>query len=160
MSQGTLERIWIKRAHRGPMDPAESARLVAGAGLAGNANQGGYRQVAILDAAAWQRACADLGRAVDPSTRRANLLVRGIDLARSRGRVLVVGPVRMRVFEETKPCELMDRFVPGLRAALRPEWRGGVSVEVLDDGEIVVGDAVRWDDAAPQDQARATRQNA
>jgi MOSC domain-containing protein YiiM len=160
MSQGSLERIWIKRARRGPMDLAERARVVAGAGLVGNANQGGHRQVAILDAAAWQRACAELGRDVDPSTRRANLLVRGLELARSRGRVLRVGPVRMRVFEETKPCELMDHFVPGLRAALRPEWRGGVSVEVLDDGEIALGDAVRWDDAEPRAQARATRQNA
>ncbi len=148
MSQGTLEQIWIKRARRGPMDAAERARLVAGAGLVGNANQGGHTQVAIVDTAAWQRACADLGHEVDPVTRRANLLVRGLELARSQGRVLLVGAVRMRVFEETEPCALMDHFVPGLRAALRPEWRGGVSVEVLDDGEIALGDVVSWDESA------------
>lgn len=160
MSQGTLERIWIKRARREPMEAVPGARLVAGKGLVGNANQGGIGQVAIVDTAAWQRACADLGRDVDPVTRRANLLVRGLELADSSGRVLRVGAVRMRVTEETKPCALMDRFVPGLRAALVPEWRGGISLEVLDDGEIALGDAVRWDDAAAVRESSAASPSA
>lgn len=147
MSEGVLERIWIKRAHRGVMDAVQRARAIAGRGLLGSADQGGRRQISIVDADAWRRACEALGRDIDPIERRGNLLVRGLDLARTRGRVLAVGAVRMRVFAETKPCERMDEAAPGLRAALRPEWRAGISVEVLDDGEIAIGDAVRFDEA-------------
>ena len=49
MANGKLEAIWIKRMKRGPMDPVEAADLVAGSGIAGNANQGGRRQVTILE---------------------------------------------------------------------------------------------------------------
>jgi hypothetical protein len=45
---GKLEQIWIKRFKGGPMDRKNAARLHAGAGLEGNANQGGKRQVTIL----------------------------------------------------------------------------------------------------------------
>ena len=40
---GKLEKIWIKRARRGPMDAKEHATLVAGKGLRDNANQAGKR---------------------------------------------------------------------------------------------------------------------
>ena len=45
---GHLRAIWIKRMKRGPMDPRETATLVPGRGLVGNANQGGRRQVTLI----------------------------------------------------------------------------------------------------------------
>ena len=81
---GRLERIWLKRMKGGPMDPRDRARLVAGRGLDGNANQGGKRQVTILSREVWERIVAGLPDAPDPSARRANLLVSGIDLEGSR----------------------------------------------------------------------------
>ncbi len=147
-SAGTLDAIWIKRARRGPMDPAPRASLVSGAGLAGNANQGGHRQVTLLEAESWRAVTDELGAEVDPAARRANLLVRGVRLAETRGRVLQVGGCRIRVLGETRPCERMDEAYPGLQAALRPDWRGGAYGEVLDGGEIAVGDPVQWVDAS------------
>jgi hypothetical protein len=38
----------------------------------------------------------------------------------------------------------MDEAHQGLRAALSPEWRGGVYGEVLDDGAIAVGSEVTF----------------
>ena len=40
---GKLEAIWIKRVRRGKMDPVNSADLIAGKGIAGNANQAAGR---------------------------------------------------------------------------------------------------------------------
>ena len=49
-----LHQIWIKRAHGGRMDSAVRATLLAGRGIRGNADQGGKRQVTLMDLERWQ----------------------------------------------------------------------------------------------------------
>ncbi len=141
---GRLEAIWIKRARRGPMDSVERAAVKAGLGLVGNADQGRQRQVTIIDRQEWDARVAGLDPTPPPSVRRANLMVSGVRLADSRGQVLHVGECRIRVLGETKPCERMDEAGFGLKDALHPQWGGGAFGEVLDDGEIAVGDPVFW----------------
>ncbi len=141
---GRLDSIWIKRAHGGKMDPAAQATMVSGRGIAGNADQGRRRQVTIIERETWEALMRETGSSAPPSIRRANLMVSGTALVGSRGRVLRIGRVRIRILGETKPCHLMEESVPGLRAAMFPEWRGGAFGEVLDDGEIAVGDEVAW----------------
>jgi len=145
-TKGRVERIWLKRMKGGPMDPQERATLVAGRGLAGNANQGGTRQITILSLETWERISSGVSAGLDPARRRANLLVSGVDLAHSRGRVLRVGESRIRIHGETRPCEQMDAAARGLRAGLSEPWGGGVFGEVLDDGDIAVGDVVTVSD--------------
>ena len=131
MENGRVEAIWIKRAKRGPMDAVEQAEMIAGRGLVGNANQGGRRQVTIIDAAVWERVMEELGAKVDPSARRANIMVRGLNLENTRKRVLLLGECRVKIFTETKPCERMDEVLPGLCAALYKNWGGGASGQVI-----------------------------
>ncbi|MEC7726682.1 MAG: MOSC domain-containing protein, partial [Planctomycetota bacterium] len=81
------------------------------------------------------------GRPLDPAVRRANIVVSGLDLAQSIGRVLRVGGALVDVRGETRPCELMDddgRM--GLDAALRKSLRGGVFGSIRRGGELRVGD--------------------
>jgi MOSC domain-containing protein YiiM len=142
---GKLESIWLKRAHRGPMDPVPLATLVAGKGLAGSADQGRRRGVTILHRENWERLMHETGGSLDPSVRRANLLVSGLPLEESRGRLLRIGACRVKVLGETRPCERMEEAQAGLQDAMRREWRGGVFGEVLEGGEIRVGDVVSWE---------------
>ena len=141
---GRLEAIYVKREKRGPMDAVRVARLVQGRGLEGNANQGGRRQVTILEREVWEALMASLGGNLSPARRRANLLVSGVRLEATGGRVLRVGGHRIRILGETRPCERMDQALQGLRAAMTGNWRGGAYGEVLDDGEIRVDDPVGW----------------
>src|SRR5689334_1170280 len=95
-----LEAIWIKRFHRGPMDPVSSATLVAGKGLVGNADQGRKRQVTIIEQENWTSLMRETGGSIDPSARRANLMVSGLPLRDSRGKVIRIGECRIRVYGE------------------------------------------------------------
>ena len=146
MKSGKLEKIWIKRMKRGPMDPVDTAVLVAGRGIEGNANQGGRRQVTLIEHEKWIDFMRQLDGSLEPSARRANLLVSGIRLAESIGRTICVGSCRIRIFGETRPCERMDEALSGLREAMKPDWGGGAFGEVLDDGKIEIGDSVFWEE--------------
>jgi MOSC domain-containing protein YiiM len=127
------------------MDPVHEARARQDQGLDGNANQGGKRQVTVIAQEAIDAASAELDRKVPPSARRANLMVRGLDLKDSRGRILRIGELRLLIHGETRPCERMDEAIPGLRQALDPDWRGGVYGAVLADGTIRLGDPAEWE---------------
>ena len=142
----TVKAIWIKRAHRGPMDRVEQAELVAGGGVRGSADRGGRRQISIISEEAWEAAQQELGVAVDPSARRANVMVRGIDLENARGKLLRLGACLIRVGGEVRPCERMDEAEEGLRNALRPHWRGGAFGEIVEGGTIAVGAPVAFVD--------------
>ena len=146
MTNGRLDWIWIKRATRGKMDPAAEAQLDEGQGIAGNADRGGRRQVTIIAREVWERHMAALGGTLDPSRRRANLMVSDCALEDSRGRVLTIGPCRIAIRGETKPCEQMDEALPGLKNVMFEHWGGGAFGEVVGGGTIRVGDVVRWED--------------
>ena len=131
------------------MAPQDRARLEAGLGLVGNADQGGQRQVTLLSQERWLELTQQTGAALEAQARRANLLLSGVDLANSRGRVLRIGACRVRVRGETRGCTLMDETRPGLRSAMAQRWGGGVFAEVLDSGDIAIGDPVDWMEPTP-----------
>ncbi|HET7553291.1 MAG TPA: MOSC domain-containing protein [Gemmatimonadaceae bacterium] len=142
---GRIEAIWLKRAHRGPMDAVAEATVVAGQGLDGSVDRSRRRQITLLSREAWTRCMLELDGEADPARRRANILVSGLELAHTRGRVLVIGEVRLAVGGELTPCERMEEVLPGLKAAMRPDWRGGIFAQALEGGVIRVGDLVRWE---------------
>ena len=131
------------------MDPVLEARLVSGRGVDGSVDRSRRRQVTLLTREAWQHCMEELAADVDPAARRANLLLSGIDLAHTRDRVLTIGGARLQIGGELTPCERMEEALPGLQAALRPDWRGGAFAQVLTDGLIRVGDRVVWMLATP-----------
>lgn len=147
-STGILRGIWIKRARLGPMDPVDYATLIENRGIVGNANQNGRRQVTIIEEEVWSRLMAGLGGALDPSRRRANLMVSGVSLLDSRDKLLRIGECLIDIRGETRPCERMDEALPGLREAMKPDWSGGAFGTIVEGGAIRIGDPVRFEGVA------------
>jgi MOSC domain-containing protein YiiM len=144
-----LAGIFLKRAHGGLMDARQVATLDPGRGLQGNADRGGRRQVTLIAQERWEELMHEVHASLGPGARRANLVVVGIGLENTRGRVLRVGGCRLRIGGETRPCEQMEAAAAGLQAAMRARWGGGAFAEVLDGGVITIGDAVEWEAVEP-----------
>ena len=155
---GRLEAIWSKRAHRGPMDPRESATLIEGKGLEGSVGRSSRRQVTIIEREVWDALMRATGSNAPPSIRRANLMISGVSLADTRKRVLRIGETRLEIAGETKPCERMEEAVPGLREAMYPNWGGGAFAKVLTGGVIRVGDVVYWEQPGGREAGNGTRE--
>lgn len=137
--------IGIARAAelRAPMEQLQSASVSIESGIAGDirGTKSG-RQITILFREGWDDACRDLGVSLPWFTRRANLFVEGAERPRTIGGRISIGDVVLEVTRETDPCMLMEHFHKGLKAALTPEWRGGVCCMVIAGGDLNVGDGV------------------
>ena len=117
------------------------ARVSAEAGVEGDyrGRMEKLRKVTVIAREDWDAACRDLGRELPWTTRRANLLIEGVELPQRIGARLSIGPLVLEVVEETAPCSRMEKAAAGLRAALTPEWRGGVCCSVVAPGDIALG---------------------
>lgn len=108
----------------------------------------GRRQISLITAEGWDAAMADMQLPADEvlhwHARRVNLLARGIVFPQTTGYIVAIGEsLRFEVTKECDPCGRMEELLPGLKAALLPDWRGGVLGKVLSDGKIAIGDTIR-----------------
>lgn len=129
------------------MQEIDSAQVTVANGILGDfrGTQPG-RQITILSESAWRKACAELGSDLPWTTRRANLLVDGVEFDASYvGKTVRIDDVELLITEETDPCSRMDAQHQGLTAALTPEWRGGICCNVVKPGNIKVGDQIDFD---------------
>lgn len=140
---GSIAGIAKRDAKRAPMQLLDAASISTESGVADDfRGRPGKRQVTLLSANAWRLACASLQRELPWTVRRANLLVDGMNLPQRTGDIVCIGDVRLEVTMEVDPCSRMEEQCAGLRAALTPDWRGGVACTVLCGGDIRLGDKV------------------
>lgn len=147
MEKGKLLAIWAREKWGGEMRSFGEANLIAGKGLTEDASFGGRRQVTIIEREKWQAVCENLNPDLPPEMRRANLMIEGINLEETKGRILKIGDCVIRVSGETRPCAAMDEKFPGLKNPLKPDWNGGAFGKVIEGGKISVGDEVVWKNA-------------
>jgi MOSC domain-containing protein YiiM len=141
--KGKLIGIAIKRKPREPMELLERVDISLERGLDGDVRGAVHdHQVTIVFKDSWDAACKDLGQEVPWTARRANLFVDGVSVPQSIGARIRVGRVLLEVTEETQPCMVMEMQAKGLRRALMPEWRGGVTCRVLEAATVKKGEAV------------------
>ena len=140
---GRLLGIAVRPAVGADLQELDAVSIRLESGVDGDYRRGGgARQVTVLAKEAWQAACREVDAALPWTARRANLLVAGLSLEASIGKRLRVGQVLLEITGETRPCEVMEVAHAGLREALEPGWRGGVTCRVLAHGTVQIGDPV------------------
>jgi len=140
---GIVKSIAVRDTSRAPMKEQQQVEVTLQQGIVQDYRGTGLRQVTFLDIGQWQEVLAALGIDLPWYTRRANVLIEGIDLPATVGRRLQVGACRFAIGGETTPCERMEEIQPGLRRLLTPALRGGVWGKVLQGGALHIGDEVK-----------------
>lgn len=146
-SVGKIRAIAIKTAESGPMREVEEAVAEVDGGLVGGVKPSPDRGITFLATAHWRQVMGELNANLPWHTRRANVLIEAESLAHLIGKRLRFGEVEVQVINETRPCGLMDQFLPGLKDALKPDCRAGVYGRVICGGVFRIGDTATASDA-------------
>ena len=158
---GSVIAVGRDPAHRFSKEPRQSIRLLAGLGVEGDAHLGetvkhrprvakdpsqpNLRQVHLLHAELHDELRAR-GFDVAPGGMGENVTTRGVDLlGLPRGARLRLGETAVvEITGLRNPCKQLDRFRPGLMAAvLDRDARGGLVRKAGIMGVVIAGDEVR-----------------
>lgn len=152
MWQGSVVSIHVTPAAGQPMKTVPEARAVAGRGLegdryclgtgyySGKTSEGG-RELTLIETETLE-ALAALGVKLGAAESRRNIATAGVPLNHLVDREFWVGAVRLRGTRLCEPCRYLDGLTQaGPMAALI--HRGGLRVQILNDGFIRAGDTIR-----------------
>jgi MOSC domain-containing protein YiiM len=139
---GRVERIALKTAVGGAMQEVDDAVAEVDGGLAGGARPSPRRGITFLASGDWRTVMSALHVDLPWHTRRANVLIDAHSIGHLIGKTVQLGEVVVEIIAETRPCDLMDQFQPGLRDALKPNCRAGVHGRVVTGGRFRIGDTL------------------
>ena len=147
--RGRVESIHVATGEAQSMRAVERIRLLAGVGLDGDryamgrghfsGTPGTGRALTLIEGEVLDLLRDRFGIALPPGESRRNLTTRGIALNPLVGRQFRVGGVLCEGKRLCEPCTYLESLVhqPLLEALAH---RGGLRADVLEDGEIGVGD--------------------
>jgi MOSC domain-containing protein YiiM len=149
---GTIEAIFVAADAGGPADALEVVRALAGRGLEGDRHVAGTgtfpsglpgSALTLIEA----EVCDSFDPPLEADEHRRNVVTRGIDLGGLVGREFMIGEVRCRGMRLCEPCTVVQRYAsrPVLRELVH---RGGLRADIVEDGEIKIGDQVKALDRA------------
>lgn len=140
---GAVLGIALRYQDKGKMREVTEVSGVENGGLEGDLASRPDRGVTLIASKQWEQATTELGVDLPWYTRRANILIDSEGLGGLIGKRIRIGEIELKVNDETRPCELMDRLEPGLKDVLKPDCRGGVNGRIIKAGRVRVGDEVR-----------------
>lgn len=144
---GTVEAIAVAASAGEPAQLLEQVRALPGKGLEGDRHVTGKgtfpsgppgSALTLIEA----EVCESFDPPLEPGQHRRNVVTRGIDLNALVGHEFMVGEVPCRGMRLCEPCTVVQRHAgrPVLRALVH---RGGLRADILQDGEISLGDEIR-----------------
>jgi MOSC domain-containing protein YiiM len=129
-----------------PVEPAERVRVIAGRGVEGDRFFGDHRpgsghDLTLIAAEAIDALREETGIDLGDGASRRQVTTRGIDVNALVGKRFSVGSVEAIGIELCEPCRHLQKLTDPrvLRGLVH---RGGINADVVQDGEIAVGDPI------------------
>ena len=142
-----LMGIAVRDRSRAPMRCVGEVEVTKESGIVEDSRgKPGKRQITVLSCLSWADVCEELEAHLPWTMRRANIFLDSPRFNESYvGKRIQIGDsVVLEITGETTPCKRMGEQHPGLEETLRPDWRGGVTCRVIEEGSIQVGDKVSF----------------
>ena len=151
MSQAKIVSIFVGGETSRPMESVEVAHAVAGQGLEGDRywqgndlpsrHRGVDHEITLIESEAIEALVRDEKVPFELSESRRNLVTRGVALNHLVGQEFRVGAVRLKGIRLCEPCKHLEAMTrTGVLNGLL--HRGGLRAQILDGGEVRVGDPV------------------
>jgi len=144
---GQVVGIFLTSEHGELPATVDRARALAGKGLEGNryffanGDAPDGRALTLIASEAVEALEREDGIALHAAETRRNVLTRGIDVNALVGKRFRIGDVECRGVELCEPCSHLQSLTqPGVIKGLA--HRGGLNADILNDGEIAVGDSI------------------
>lgn len=149
---GRVETIHVAVSEGEPMRPAQQIRVLAGIGLEGDryatgrghfsSSPGSGRAITLIEAEVLDVLRDAIGIAMQPGEVRRNVTTRGVALNPLVGRRFRIGRVLCEGKRLCEPCTYLEGLIA--KPLLDPlRNRGGLRADVLEGGEIRIGDELR-----------------
>ena len=151
MNHGSVVSIHIAPAAKAPPASVKEIRAIPGQGLQGDRyfkragtfgkKFGPDNEVTLIELEAVDALKRDYGVEMNPGDARRNVVTRGVALNHLVGRDFQVGAVTLRGLRLCEPCSHLEGLTrEGVKAGLT--HRGGLRAQILNEGQIRVGDLV------------------
>ena len=153
MATGKVVSLHLHPAEPGaPLSTVDLVEVVAGKGIRGNGRmfdrvsrrtgQPTKRQGSLIEREQIAEHAEALGHpGFTPGDVRSNIETEGADLVALIGQQVRIGSAVLLFYEPRTPCHKMDALAQGLRERME-NGRHGVMAQVVESGEIRVGDAI------------------
>ena len=149
MWQGKVHSIHITPTAGAPTQAVEQVHAVPGMGLQGDRyfgppdskRPGGGREITLIEMEAIQAVVQEAGIPFTPGDSRRNIVTQGVPLNHLVGLEFRVGQVTLHGVRLCEPCQYLANMTD---ARLLPALvhRGGLRAEILNEGDIQVGDPI------------------
>ena len=146
--RGKVEWIGLRPASKTPMNIVESARAEVGVGLIGDRFKSTHstkRQVTLIQAEHIDALRSILNNPkITPESLRRNIVVKGVNLLSLKDKKFRIGDAILATTGLCHPCSRMEvNLGKGGYNAMR--GHGGITAQVINNGEIRLGDHVYFE---------------
>ena len=139
--------IAISQNPKGKMESLRSVQVVSGKGIVNDRkfkdNNDKKRQITLIEIENIKYYNKITGTSIPPIEFRRNIITEGIRLNELVGKEITIGEIKIKAHDLCKPCKYLQDSFKQKNVIKELLFKGGLRCELLNDGEISVGDLVK-----------------